>query len=386
MKILMVNDYAQRIAGTEVYIEHITTELIASGHEVKLFASSLTKQQYFSATYNTSVLKKLQRIFNFSNMLAFKKIIENFKPDIIHVHNIYNEISPSIFLAAKNIPIVMTVHDSRIVSPVSIQSERTGKPCKNVICSGCINCVGWKGYLYEILKRNVYAHLFKKVKLYITPSEYLRTILIKKGYTNITQLYNGILLFDYSSIQNTYEVFFAGRLILEKGIDQLINAISLLQQRISLIHLTIAGDGDYKNKLQEKVKQLHLNKCITFVGSVNLLELKKYYKNTTIVVIPSLNPDNLPTVGLEALSVGRPIVGSDIGGISEIVINKKTGILVKPGNTQELAQAIYTLLNHPKMIGKMSKNARKYAQDMFDIKQHIIRLEEIYTRIIFLNI
>ncbi len=382
MKILMVNDYRCKIAGTEIYLDHIVKALQKRKHEVIIFASNITLEQYVSSNYNKNLKKYLIRFFNFKYYLEFKKLIKEFKPDIIHIHNIYNEITPSILFNLKDIPIVMTIHDSRIISPVSLQTERTGKYCKNKICEGCINCVGLKGSIYEFMKKKIYRKLFKRIDLFISPSNYLRTILINKNYSPVMRLYNGISLLKYSPINDNNNLLYAGRLTQEKGIDVLINAINKIKFFIPNIQLTILGDGNYKKEIIERIKKLKLKKYVNFLGLINNNYLYKYYRNTTLVIIPSIAPDNLPTTGLEALSVGRPVIGSGIGGIPEIVKNNFTGLIIEPNNSESLAKAIERLFKNKNKLNIMSKNARKYAEDNFDIKNHILELEKIYRNII----
>src|SRR5260221_432372 len=109
MKILMVNDYKENIGGTEIYLFSIMEQLKKQGHEVRLFASDVTAQEYFSVSYNKSIVKYIIRIFNISAYRKFKKLLREFNPDIIHIHGIYNEITPSILWNMNHKAVIMTV-------------------------------------------------------------------------------------------------------------------------------------------------------------------------------------------------------------------------------------------------------------------------------------
>lgn len=379
MKILMVNDYKDTIGGTETYMHTIISQLEKLGHEVTLFTSDITSEEYFSVGYNKTFLSYLLRIFNFSYFWKFRKVMSSFHPDIIHIHNIYNEISPSILLFLNHKAIIMTVHGSQMISPVSLQTDRTGKPCKETICEGCLNCIGWKGAMYEAIKRSVYKRLLKKIKLYIAPSNYVKGILEQKKYLPVIRIYNGIHLFPYEKLINSENILYVGRLTTEKGIMVLIKAFAKVIKKIPDATLMIVGKGYLKESLEKKVLDLQLAKNISFAEAVNSDSMKIFYTDATIVVIPSIYPDNLPTVGLEAFSVGRTIIGSKIGGIPEIIKHNITGVIVDPGNVNQLATGILMLLSDKKVLEKMSRNARKYAEDTFDIKKHVITLYKVYT-------
>ncbi|HSW89032.1 MAG TPA: glycosyltransferase family 4 protein [Candidatus Saccharimonadales bacterium] len=382
MKILMVNDYKYEIAGTEIYLFTIMDSLKKNGHEVRLFASEVSAREYFSISYNKSFVKYMQRIFSLKYYLKFRKILREFEPDIIHIHNVYNEITPSILCNIKHKAILMTVHGSQMVSPVSMQTERTGKMCKETICEGCINCVGWKGYLYEKVKKSVYRKLLQNITIYISPSNYLKSILEEKQYLPVIRIYNGIKLLKYSKIKDTKNLLYVGRLTKEKGLDVLLNAIKKLTKTIPEIHLMIVGEGNYSTNILNTIKDNNLQNNILVKGSISRKLIQTYYDNSVLLIIPSIYPDNLPTVGLEALSVGRPIIGSNIGGISEIIKNNETGIVVSPGDAGEIANGVIKIIHNKKKLQQMNREAREYAEKQFDIKNHTRQLELLYDNLL----
>lgn len=381
MKIVMVNDYQDNIGGTETYMYTLIKELEKKGHEVILFTSDVTSQEYFSPGYNKSFFKYVLRLFNFFYFWKFRKFIKETNPDVIHIHNIYNEITPSILLFLNHHAVLMTVHGSQMVSPVSLQTERTGKPCKNPICEGCTNCIGWKGSMYELIKRFVYRLLLHKVKLYIAPSNYLKSVLEQKKYTPVIRIYNGIHLFSYEKLIHSQNLLYVGRLTTEKGVLVLIDAFKKVIKKIPDAQLMIVGKGYLKEEIENKIQKTQLEKHISFAETVNADSMKTFYAEATVVIIPSIYPDNLPTVGLEALSVGRPVIGSRIGGIPEIIKHNETGVIIDPNNTNQLATGIITLLSSRKSLEKMSKNARKFAETNFDIRSHVTQILKQYENI-----
>jgi glycosyltransferase involved in cell wall biosynthesis len=269
-----------------------------------------------------------------------------------------------------------------MIAPVSLQTERTGKRCKEEVCAGCTNCIGWKGYFYEIVKRNVYKVLLKKIKLYITPSDYLKSALEKKHYAPIIRIYNGIQLLPQTKIKNKKELLYIGRVTKEKGVKVLIDAMHKLIKKIPNLHLTIVGEGSDKQNCKKEVEAFGLAKAVSFAGPIKKNSVATYYNDAAIVIIPSIYPDNLPTVGLEALSVGRPIIGSNIGGIPEIVKNNVTGFITDSGNANQIVTAVERLIWNTQLLEKMSKNARVYAEENFAMEKHIAELIKQYTYVL----
>ncbi len=377
MKILLVNDYREKIAGAEIYIYNIMDELTKQGHEVKLFTSSVTSEQYHKKIENISLTDYINRLFNISSYTSIKRFVKKFSPDIIHVHGIFNELSPSILLAMKKYPIVMTIHNTQIVSPLPISISKDGVPCKDEVCDGCRNCVGAKGATYELLKRNIHKLFLKYVDLYITPSLYMKKVLHDKGFRNVKQLYNGINLLEPFALPNNKHILYVGRLTYEKGVQHIIQSIPLIKDRLPDVQLTILGDGKDALQFKQLVKDLEVERNVSFVGNVMHDTIVTYYKKTDVVCIPSVYPDNLPTVAIEAMSVGRPIVGSNIGGIPELIQNGKTGYLFTPGDKDDLANKMINLLTDKVLLLNMSHASTKFAE-IFSMEKHVSELEKNY--------
>jgi glycosyltransferase involved in cell wall biosynthesis len=157
----------------------------------------------------------------------------------------------------------MTVHDNRIVNAVSILSERTGKECKSRICSGCLNCIGIKGTIYEKIKRPIHRVLFKRINLYITPSRYMESLINEAGFYPSKTINNGINLYTPSDIKNFNHILYIGRLVKEKGLQILIQALDQIKKKFSNIKLTIIGSGSKKSDFVTLSKKLCLESTLS---------------------------------------------------------------------------------------------------------------------------
>jgi glycosyltransferase involved in cell wall biosynthesis len=148
-------------------------------------------------------------------------------------------------------------------------------------------------------------------------------------------------------------------------------------------HLAIVGDGNARQELEKFVHAHALQKNITFKGWIENAKITSQYYQTTAFVIPSIWPENLPTVCIEALATGRPVIGSRTGGIPELVQDKKTGYIVPLNDPAKLAAAILKLLNQ-KNLSEWSERASA-SMRQFDTATFISNIEKIYKEAVSEN-
>lgn len=377
MRILHINDYKEKIGGAEVYMYAVMEELSKRGHHIKLFTSDVTEKDYSYRIKHICPKDYLNRLFNVDSYSRIKHVATSFKPDIVHVHGIFNELSPSIIFALKRYPIVMTVHNNQILSPLPISVGKDGTPCKQEVCRGCRNCVGWKGAVFEYIKRYIHQFLLRGIKLYICPSNYMCDKLQQNGLRNVFRLANGIKLLEHKPIRNFNTILFIGQLINEKGVDVLIRAMAEVVKEYPEAHLLIAGEGSEKQFCIKLVHELHLESNIKFLGKIHQADVNQLYNDVVFTVVPSIIPDNFPTVCLESMSAGRPVIGSAMGGIPEMIEDGKSGCLVEPASYMALAEKIVCLLSDIKLTEKMSEYCIHKSYE-YSLENHVKRLENIY--------
>lgn len=370
----MLNDYRDPIGGAELYVDRLAEGLRKRGHKVRLFTSDVTAEEYHRKNYGKSLVHYLKRIINIRMLLRIHREISEFQPDIIHAHGIFNEISPIFLLDVGNIPVYMTIHDLNIVAPVSLQHLRNGKNCKKEICSGCNNCVGLAGALYEHLKRSIHRMLLRKIKIFITPSHYLERILKEYGnYQNVTTIYNGVNISTPMPIKYWKRLLYVGRISKDKGIYTLIKLMKKLKIHNPRLFLTIIGQGPEYNNLKMRILRNNLRN-IRLINGIIKDKIVTYYRNSSIVIIPSIYPDILPTVALEAMTMGRIIVASDIGGLTEL--NQFYSNFNLYSNDNILPQLIQSIIDSkPKIVN----SELKYIINKFSMKTHLTKLICIYN-------
>ena len=158
---------------------------------------------------------------------------------------------------------------------------------------------------------------------------------------------------------SSIHIFYAGRILKQKGLDRLLDSFCELEKKYSNIKLTIAGDGDQLEYLKSKYK----SKKIDFLGKVDFEKLKELYSNANIFVYAPIWPEGLPTSILEAGLSGCVVIGSPQGGIKEIIEDRKNGLMI---NTKdELVETLEKLINDNKLREKYSKNINKTIREKF---------------------
>jgi glycosyltransferase involved in cell wall biosynthesis len=196
----------------------------------------------------------------------------------------------------------------------------------------------------------------------------------------VQQIYNGIDLPAPLPIHNRSRVLYVGRLEYVKGVEILLHAMRVVVRQLPAVQLAIVGDGAARPRLEAFVKHHHLGDHVTFHGWLESAAVDDHYAQTTVVVIPSIWPENLPTVCIEALATGRPVIGTDSGGMPELIQDGVTGHIVATGDAKALANAIVNVLTDFDLA--TTPQACAASMESFRIGTFIKNLERIYQRVV----
>lgn len=383
----MVNDYGNEFGGAETYFFNIVEQLTKLGHDVVILSSNAFPNKFEENHYSFSGFNKDKKlssleIFNFDSYQKSKRIINDFDPDIVHLHLIFYQTSPSILANLKDIPTVMTVHDYKIICPISTRLKRN----KNTVCTDKFgrtckrDCLFWRVYLYERVKRNIHKKLLKNIDLFISPSKFMKEML-EESFPKVVLLHHGVEIPSSAKIMipKGNELLYIGRLSKEKGVKYLLMAMPKIIEVFPDVMLNVVGEGPEKDHLQTFSTKTGIYKNVKFWGGLPHEKISEIYKSNSITIIPSIWPENSPMVIYESMCYGRPVIGSDIGGIPDLVDNGRTGYLIPPENPDLLADKVIEILSKKNLLGYMSKNARRKAEKDFDMKNHIQKILKIYN-------
>jgi glycosyltransferase involved in cell wall biosynthesis len=377
----MINDELGEYGGAAVYMYNVKYHLESMGHIVKIMGSDALIESVFDD--NTFIFKSFKKhpvlryltyFFNPSAIILLRKVLKNFQPDVVHINNFLNYASPSILIPLKRVPTVVTAHEYKLICPRGNLEYHTGY----YFNSKCKSCVGWLRFWPEKLKYAFLRKFIKNIDYFIAPSEFMRDLLTKSGYNPVSTIYNGITPLPYSRINNFRCILYVGNLLKIKGVDNFLKSAAILLKKFPDMRFNIAGGGPEKEKLSNLADSLGIKSSVTFLGHVQNSAIKELYHNNTVVVCPSITPENLPTVIIEAMFTGRVVVASDIGGIPELINNNETGYLVKTNDYKQIADVVENLITNTDRLQDISVKARIFASDTFDMQKHLERLVSVY--------
>lgn len=406
MRILLVNKFHYLRGGSEKYYFELGNLLKENSNEVAYFSMkdekniSTGNKEYFVEPIdlnNGSKLKALDIIYSKANYKKMCEAIDDFKPDIIHLNNFQRQLSASVVKAAedKNVPMVFTAHDIQAICPAISMLDSNGNICneclkgkyKNCIKKSCVHNSKAKSILGAIENQYYKKHKVYSEKIFhiITPSEFYKTEFIKDGIDKekITAIHNYIELEDYNmKTEDDNYILYFGRLAKEKGILYLLNAVSKAKKEINDIKLYIAGTGPEEKKIKEIIKRNKLEQNVELLGFLNHNKVKEYVSKSSIVVVPSIWYENCPYSVLETQAIGKPIIGSNLGGIPELVKDNENGMIYKYNDTDELANKILELYKNDELKKKFSKNAKEYAKNEYNKENYYKEIMNIYKGVV----
>jgi colanic acid/amylovoran biosynthesis glycosyltransferase len=202
----------------------------------------------------------------------------------------------------------------------------------------------------------------------------------------IHRIYNGLdlALFRRSNFVSAPPLIVAvGRLIAKKGFANLIGACRLLMERGKSFRCEIIGEGPLEQELGGQINQLGLQDCVELPGAKPQHEIREYLATGTVFVLPSMvdpdgGMDNLPTVIMEAMAAGLPVVSTAVGGIPEMVIQNETGFLVPPADVGALAGAIGRLFDDIGLARRLGARGFQHAKELFSIENNVRELLALF--------
>ena len=210
--------------------------------------------------------------------------------------------------------------------------------------------------------------------------------LIEVIYNGIDKRFlNGSCIQDNkSATKKDIQLLYVGRLSLEKGVLTVLEALNILvnKQGRQDLYLNVFGKGDeiYERELNDFLRHKNLTHLVTFHGRISQEELIKWYDQADIMLVPSLWQEPFGLVVAEAMARGVPIIASNVGGPAEMITHERNGLLVKPGDEQELAMAITQLVEHPDERNNLSSAARTTVLERFSIEENVRCVEQHLLR------
>jgi len=388
MKVLNVSQSFEVRGGSDVYFHLLTDLLRENGVLVEEFASSNNDDQFPKEIdfENSGISDVFGYIYNFEAKRKIDKYVKGKKFDIAHLHIYYGMLTSSILQPLKNnsIPIIQTLHEYKLYDG-------------NNICFTCKN-----NNFYKSLTKNCNRNSFARTALsavesyvslsfgsqslidhYITVSDFQKKQIVDMGFdaNKMTTVHNFVEV-NNKFINNKigdYVLYF-GRLEKEKGIQVLLDCFKNLSSSVKLV---IVGDGSYRDEVIMQIetsKTLQLN--TKYLGFKQRNEVNIIIQNAKFIVVPSIWYETFGLTVIEAMSFSKPVIGSNLGGITEIIDDGIDGYLVEANNSNLLTEKIIRLWDDNSLVKTMGENALLKVKERFSKEAHLNKIKDVYEKVL----
>ena len=385
MKILIAHTHYQQAGGEDSVVSEEISLLGRQGHEVQsLLFNNDNIRGFFQ-----QIGAVADAYFSPSSYIRALKVIREFQPDILHVHNFFPTMSPAIFYAAHktNVPVVLTLHNFRLICANGILF-REGKVCEDCptqhsflpgVKHACYRdssagsaVVGSMAALHAVL--GTWSH---KVNRYIALTSFAASRLVPRIPKDRISIKPNFIADRNVGRGDGGFALFTGRLTEEKGLATLIQADSM---GLLPIPVHIVGDGPMRSSLEAAAART--GSQLRLLGAMSRDEVAQKMRGAVVLLVPSIWYEGFPMVVVEALATGLPVVGSRIGSLAEILEEDITGSLHEPNDALSLIAALDNVLKDPAKLAWLRVTARHE----FDMKYSEViayrNLMAIYNEVI----
>ncbi len=382
MRILILHNYYQHAGGEDVVLQAERSLLEANGHEVALFIVNNDDIKGFRGKVKTA----LNIAYSKTSKKKVLVEISKFQPDLVHVHNFFPLLTPSIYDACHEagVPIVQTLHNYRTICPGALlmRDER--------LCEECIIGSAYKAVLYGCYRgsrlgtlsvaRMVEFHRknrtwSEKVNRFIALTSFAKSKFVEAGFPESKMVVKANFFsreeFNAES-EERKGALFIGRLSIEKGVHTMLSAWRNLE-----VPLKVVGTGP----LFDEIRTANFS-TIRALGFKKKKEVLREMSRANFLVMPSLCYEGFPMVLVEAFAHGLPVIASKLGSMAEIVEAGITGLHFEAGNAEDLAEKVRWSVEHPEEMRRMGENARKVYEEKYTPDINYRQLIKIYETVI----
>ncbi|CAB4914224.1 unannotated protein [freshwater metagenome] len=358
--------YSAGVGGQSIFIERLAQDLVKRGHDVAIITNKTTDEKTRRELSN-NLVRVIRLNLNATNLdseagVKFGRTVEaiqEFNPDIIHIHNLVSReiVYLKLFLNRKDTGTltICTIHDLETLK----------------------RALAWQ----------VTGELLKQIDRIVSPSEYIDGFfegMNEELRENFKIIYNGVpeKLPPSPTGKIKLHLLFAAELNEHKGAVVLLNAWSKICKNYPNITLFIAGEGVAREFLQQYANTSEIGSQVVFTGWLSQIELNEYLSSECIFIMPSMLGEAFGLIAAEASMAGAAVIVSRIGALPEIVKDRVSGLVVTPGDSNSLAQAIEELLNDEELRSKLGSEAKKRAQRLFSMEKSVDEYEKTYHQLI----
>jgi glycosyltransferase involved in cell wall biosynthesis len=378
MKILVCHNSYQSVSGEDIVIATDTQFLKRRGIEVVEYKRANVETDNFTLFQRLTVFPNA--VYSLRTAREVKVLVKKERPDVALVQNVFPLISPSVYYALHRVkvPIVQLVYNYRLICPNAILYTQ-GKICERCVKGNFVHAVRYKcfkeSYVFSMLYASILAahrhvrDVAELISAFVTPDLFLREKLIQGGFPR-ERIFPLLTPIDAGEYEPHYEhkgyfVYF-GRIVREKGIFTALKAMKALPKS----RLFVVGGGDEEEEARAMVSAMGLDN-VQFTGPKYNEKLTSILRDALAVVVPTEWYDNSPLVVLQAMSLGKPVIASNIDGIPEIVHDEQEGLLFQPGNVDELVERMKKLQSDEELRLQLGHAARSKAEALLTSENRV---------------
>jgi glycosyltransferase involved in cell wall biosynthesis len=385
LRILLLHNSYQFRGGEDIAAEQESALLREHGHDVRVM---LEHNDSISGVAG-AVSAACSAVYSVRSRRRVAEELRTFRPEVVHVHNFFPLLSPSVYLACREagVPVLQTLHNYRLICPGALLF-RDGHLCED--CVG--RSVPWPGGLHGCYRGsrvgtvavaamvgihnalNTWSHA---VDAYIALTEFARRKLIAGGLPaeKFHVKPNFVTPDPGAGPGGGGYALFVGRFTEGKGIEVLLEAWKLLETQIPLV---IIGEGPMASKVASTARTIGAD----YRGPLTRHEVAECMRRASLLVFPSVWYEVFPLVIAEALACGLPVLASDAGSAADLIDNGRTGLHFRSGDPKDLAAKVETLWRDQKLLGRMRKEARAEYEAHYNSERNYALLMEIYVQVL----
>lgn len=391
MKVLLISSATPIRGGVSTYTDLIAQKLRNEGHTAQIIGipgNTLNEFQIFSANLIrfAKLLFQITVVFvitlKITQLIIRKKVLKELKKDkydVVHAQDINSANAVSLYCSRNGIRLIMTVHghphqgamaikkvkpDSWLSRLLLNEEIKAYKMCDHIIAVSC--------YSYDLIKKHTVKDKVSVIHNFVDCQYFHPVDSTKKGKLRQKTGYN----------EDDFILIYAGRLFDSKGIEYIIESLSKIRNEMP-VKLIIAGSGPEEKKLVELVNQNGLKELVNFTGEVDKERLLELYNCADAFIMASVTDrghlEGTPMSMLEAMACGLPVITTSAGGIGDVIINMKNGLIIEEKSSDEAASAIKLLYQNRDLYRVITDNAMKDINTKFSLDIVIQEILKIYN-------
>jgi len=389
MKVLLVHNKYRTSApsGEDIAVGNERRMLESRGVEVVAFERC--NDDLDDSSFVSKTAMAANTIWSQRSRSELRQVLRDIRPDIVHVHNTFSMLSPSIYGACKaeGVPVVQTLHNFRFFCPSAL-FLRDGKPCEDCLDKSLLQSIRYRCYRGSVGATATLAAMLtlhraigtysRDIDCYITLTQFARRKVAKGGIAENKLVVKPNFVPDPPppGRGDGGYVVFVGRLLEGKGTETLVAA----WRHLPSVKLKIVGDGALRPALEAMARSENLN--IEFAGMQSRPAVLEAVSNAELLIVPSEWYEGFPMVIAESFACGTPVLASRIGSLEELVDDGVTGKKFTAADSEGIANAVrLTLADKPKLC-QMRSNARAYFDAHLTEEKNYMELTNIYTDVI----